>query len=131
MLNLTRDLRRDPHLVRTISVITEGRYQGSRLMVAGEYALSQTGPGLTAEPRHGQWPAAGHGGTGAGCGRQWDRARDCRLVAKGDRALERSWSGHGRARAVGAAVTVQDSNRGRALLGLTAAVAQVVRGKKR
>ena len=39
--------------------------------------------------------------------------------------------GHGCARAVGAAATVQDANRGRTLLGLTAAVAQAERVKKK
>ena len=39
--------------------------------------------------------------------------------------------GHRRARAVGAAATMQDAIRGRTLLGLTAAVAQAGRGKKK
>ena len=63
MLNLTRGLRRDPPLVRTISVITEGRYQGSRLMVAGKCALSQN-EGLTAGSRHRQWQAVNDSGAG-------------------------------------------------------------------
>ena len=40
-------------------------------------------------------------------------------------------SRHGRARAVGAAATMQEANRGRTMLGLTAAVAQTGRGKKK
>ena len=86
--------------------------------------LSQIGPGLTAKPRHGQWPAGGHGGTGAGCGRKWgpwtrlnqgssDGVHGCGLMehcreddtgpghgyarGRGDRARtgERRWEWHG------------------------------------
>ena len=95
----------------------------------------------------------GHGGTRAGC-RGSERAR---LMTEGTLQWEQHWtkarttctagcavvqvvagsgnggdgSGHGRARAVGAAATVQDANRGRTLLGLTAAVPQAGRGKKK
>ena len=86
--------------------------------------LFQTGPGLTAEPRHGQWPAGGHGSAGAGCGQQWgpwtrlnqgssDGAHGCGLMehcredgtgpghgyarGRGDRARtgKRRWEWHG------------------------------------
>ena len=76
----------------------------------------------------------------------WTRARTTRTAGETGHALgggstearqqrvrkvRGGGSGHGRSRAVGAAATVQDANRGRTLLGLTAAVAQAGRGKKK
>ena len=80
MQNLTRGLRWDPSLVRTISVVRKGRHQGSRLEMVVHCAHSQTGPGLgygrwtgthstrQAEPGHRTAVAMGVGQAGDGGG---------------------------------------------------------------
>ena len=88
MLNLTRGLRRDPPLVRTMSVV--GKQNRGREV---QGAHSQVGPGQRHDSSGGSEAVTGDN-------------EGSRLGLKGHCYVDGTGPGHGRARAVGAAVLV-------------------------